>query len=82
MSRSRMDERLDRRFARAALLHRPRHQQHVQVRANDLRGLLAVAREALRGVAQARVAFEADDKKREAILREGVRDLLRRYPPK
>jgi Domain of unknown function (DUF4136) len=35
-----------------------------------------------RGVAQARVAFEADDKKREAILREGVRDLLRRYPPK
>jgi hypothetical protein len=35
-----------------------------------------------RGVAQARVAFEADDKKREAILREGVRDLFRRYPPK
>ena len=35
-----------------------------------------------RGVAQARVAFEADDKKREAILREGVRDLLKRYPPK
>ena len=35
-----------------------------------------------RGVAQARVAFEADDKKREAILREGVRDLLRRFPPK
>ena len=35
-----------------------------------------------RGVAQARVAFEADDKKREAILREGVRDLFERYPPK
>jgi hypothetical protein len=35
-----------------------------------------------RGVAQARVAFDADDKKREAILREGVRDLFRRYPPK
>ena len=35
-----------------------------------------------RGVAQARVAFEADDKKREAILREGVRDLFKRYPPK
>ena len=35
-----------------------------------------------RGVAQARVAFDADDKKREALLREGVRDLLKRYPPK
>ena len=35
-----------------------------------------------RGVAQARVAFGEDDKKREAILREGVRDLLRRFPPK
>jgi hypothetical protein len=35
-----------------------------------------------RGVAQARVAFDADSKKREAILREGVRDLLKRYPPK
>ena len=35
-----------------------------------------------RGVAQARVAFEVDDKKREAILREGVRDLFKRYPPK
>jgi hypothetical protein len=35
-----------------------------------------------RGVAQARVAFGADDKKREAILREGVRDLLRRFPPR
>jgi len=35
-----------------------------------------------RGVAQARVAFEVDDKKREAILREAVRDLFKRYPPK
>lgn len=34
-----------------------------------------------RGVAQAKIAFDADDKKREALLREGVRDLLRRYPP-
>ena len=35
-----------------------------------------------RGVAQAKVTFEADDKKREALLRQGVRDLLKRYPPK
>jgi hypothetical protein len=35
-----------------------------------------------RGVAQAKIDFEIDDKKREALLREGVRDLLRRYPPK
>jgi len=35
-----------------------------------------------RGVAKARVAFDADEKKREAVLREGVRDLLKRYPPK
>jgi hypothetical protein len=35
-----------------------------------------------RGVAQAKVEFGTDDKKREALLREGVRDLLRRYPPK
>ena len=34
------------------------------------------------GVAQGRISFEADDKKREALLREGVRDLLKRYPPK
>ena len=33
-----------------------------------------------RGVAQAKVAFEADDKKREALLREAVRDLLRALP--
>ena len=35
-----------------------------------------------RGVAQAKIEFGAEDKKREALLREGVRDLLRRYPPK
>jgi hypothetical protein len=35
-----------------------------------------------RGVAQAGIAFDADDKKREALLRQGVRDLLKRYPPK
>ena len=35
-----------------------------------------------RGVAQANIKIDADDKKREALLREGVRDLLRRYPPK
>src|SRR5262245_30668129 len=35
-----------------------------------------------RGVAQARVAFDVDDKKREAILRAGVRYLSKRYQPK
>ena len=35
-----------------------------------------------RGVAQAEIKLDADDKKREALMREGVRDLLRRYPPK
>lgn len=35
-----------------------------------------------RGIAQADVKMDADDKKREALLREGVRDLLKRYPPK
>jgi hypothetical protein len=35
-----------------------------------------------RGVAQAKIDLGADDKKREALLREGVRDLLKRYPPK
>ena len=35
-----------------------------------------------RGVAQAKVDFGIDDKKREALVREAVRDLLRRYPPK
>ena len=35
-----------------------------------------------RGVAQAQVKLDADRKKREDLLREAVRDLLRRYPPK
>ena len=35
-----------------------------------------------RGVAQAKIEIGIDDKKREARLREGVRDLLKRYPPK
>jgi hypothetical protein len=34
-----------------------------------------------RGIAQAKVKMDADDKKREALLREAVRDLLRRFPP-
>jgi len=35
-----------------------------------------------RGVAQAKISFDATDKKREALVREAVRDLLKRYPPK
>jgi len=35
-----------------------------------------------RGVAKARVAFGADDSKRETLLREGVRDLIKRFPSK
>ena len=35
-----------------------------------------------RGLAQAKLQVDAEDKKREAVLREAVRDLLRRYPPK
>jgi hypothetical protein len=35
-----------------------------------------------RGVAQAQIKLDTDDKKREALLREGVRDLLRKFPPK
>ena len=35
-----------------------------------------------RGVARAELAFDATDEKREKILREAVRDLLRRFPPK
>jgi Domain of unknown function (DUF4136) len=34
-----------------------------------------------RGVAHADIKFDADDKRREALLREAVRDLLRKYPP-
>jgi hypothetical protein len=35
-----------------------------------------------RGVAQAKISFDATQQKREALLREAVRDLLKRYPPK
>jgi hypothetical protein len=35
-----------------------------------------------RGLAQAGVKIDATDKKREEALREAVRDLLKRYPPK
>jgi Domain of unknown function (DUF4136) len=35
-----------------------------------------------RGLAQAELKMDADAKKRESVLREGVRDLLRRYPPR
>lgn len=35
-----------------------------------------------RGVAQAQIRMDAEPKKREALIREAVRDLLRRYPPK
>ena len=35
-----------------------------------------------RGVAQSNIKIDADMKKRENLIREGVRDLIRRYPPK
>jgi len=35
-----------------------------------------------RGVAEAKVKMDIDAKKREALIREAVRDLLRKYPPK
>ena len=35
-----------------------------------------------RGVAQAELRMDTPVKKREELIREGVRDLLRRYPPK
>lgn len=35
-----------------------------------------------RGVAQTKIGWDTDDRKREAILREGVSALLRRYPSK
>ena len=35
-----------------------------------------------RGVAQAKIEIGAEPKKREALLREAVRDLLKKYPPK
>ena len=35
-----------------------------------------------RGVAQAQIDIDVDDAKRESVLREAVRNLLERYPPK
>ena len=35
-----------------------------------------------RGVAQAKIKLGAETEKREALLRDAVRDLLKRYPPK
>jgi hypothetical protein len=35
-----------------------------------------------RGIGEAKINLELDQKKREALLREGVRELLRRFPPK
>ncbi len=44
--------------------------------------LSAAGKVVWRGVAQANIKMDADAKRREALVREGVRDLLRRYPPK
>jgi hypothetical protein len=35
-----------------------------------------------RGVAQAEIKLDADNKKRESLIREAVRDLLKKFPPK
>jgi hypothetical protein len=35
-----------------------------------------------RGVASAKIKFSADNKKRESVLRDAVRDLIKRYPAK
>jgi Domain of unknown function (DUF4136) len=35
-----------------------------------------------RGVANAKIKFEVDESKREELIREAVRDLLRKFPPK
>jgi len=35
-----------------------------------------------RGVAQTNIKFDADNEKRESLLREAVRDLLAKYPPR
>jgi uncharacterized protein DUF4136 len=35
-----------------------------------------------RGLAQANIKFDADESKRESLLREAVRDLLAKYPPR
>jgi hypothetical protein len=35
-----------------------------------------------RGVAQTNIKLDATEDKRASLIREGVRDLLRRFPPK
>ena len=35
-----------------------------------------------RGVAQAKISLDSTDQKREQKVREGVRDLLKKFPPK
>ena len=35
-----------------------------------------------RGLAQANIKMDTDEKKRESLLRDSIRDLLRRYPPR
>ena len=35
-----------------------------------------------RGVASAQIKFDADQKRRESLIRQAVRDLLRKYPPR
>jgi hypothetical protein len=35
-----------------------------------------------RGLAQANIKMDTDEKKRESLLRDAIRDLLRRYPPR
>jgi hypothetical protein len=35
-----------------------------------------------RGIGEAKISLDYDQKKREALLREGVRELIRKFPPK
>jgi hypothetical protein len=44
--------------------------------------LTAMGKVVWRGVANAKIKVDANDKQREGLLREAVRDLLRRFPPR
>jgi hypothetical protein len=44
--------------------------------------MTANGRPVWRGIGEAKIKLEFDQKKREALLREGVRDLLQRFPPR
>jgi hypothetical protein len=47
----------------------------------DVSADVSAARKVIwRGVAQARIKFDADDKRRETLIRDAVRDLVRRFP--